>query len=161
MKWNHGPGEKQQPTIVTNAICSFRSVQIFLALRICFSKTILNELFTCLWFVFLDGQSMIAAMYSIYESIIYSIYESSSVTLLLSYILLCLCFSNLISVNKLPWISLTAHGFADSPVSATGYEHGFHLNGDNLLTIVLFPNNCVWLYSAFGSNDSVSWVGHF
>jgi ribonucleases P/MRP protein subunit RPP40 len=63
---------------------------------------------------------------------------------------------NLISTRNLPWISLTAHGFADSPISWSGYEHGYRTNGDNFLTFVIFPNNSFWLYAALGTNDMYS-----
>jgi Ribonuclease P 40kDa (Rpp40) subunit len=65
-------------------------------------------------------------------------------------------FRELIVEQKLPWISLTAHGYADSPVSWSGREHGYFVNGDNLMTLVLHPKNSFWMYLAYGTNDHVS-----
>ena len=55
--------------------------------------------------------------------------------------------------EQLPWICLTVHGFADSPVSWRDSEHGFSDNGDSLYTAVLFPDDHYWLYIATGPRD--------
>lgn len=55
--------------------------------------------------------------------------------------------------EHLPWICLTVHGFADSPVSWKHSEHGYSDNGDNLYTAVLFPGDHYWLYTATGTRD--------
>ncbi|XP_041376129.1 ribonuclease P protein subunit p40-like isoform X2 [Gigantopelta aegis] len=55
--------------------------------------------------------------------------------------------------TNIPWASLTVHGFLDSPVSWSHREHGFHSEGDNSYTFLVFPDQQYWLYSAFGSND--------
>ena len=57
---------------------------------------------------------------------------------------------------QLPWLSLTCHGFSDAPLSSSGREHGFGSNGDDLLTLVLFPDNSHWIFRAFGTNDIIS-----
>jgi ribonuclease P/MRP protein subunit RPP40 len=62
----------------------------------------------------------------------------------------------LIKTQRLPWISFTVHGFADTPVSWSSREHGYRDNGDNLYTFVLFPNDMYWLYQATGMADTVS-----
>ncbi|XP_035270040.1 ribonuclease P protein subunit p40 [Anguilla anguilla] len=51
------------------------------------------------------------------------------------------------------WLSVTVHGFADSPVSWGGTEHGFHKGGENFYTFVLFKNQDYWLHMATGAND--------
>ena len=48
---------------------------------------------------------------------------------------------------------MTVHGFQDSPVSWKKWEHSYHDHGDNILTIVIFPNQDYWLYMALGSRD--------
>lgn len=51
------------------------------------------------------------------------------------------------------WATLTAHGFADSPVSWASVEHGFHKGGENLQTLLAFANGNYWLLRAVGTND--------
>lgn len=50
------------------------------------------------------------------------------------------------------WLSLTVHGFADSPISWKVAEHGFHKGGENFYNLVCFPNQDYWLYMCFGSH---------
>jgi len=57
--------------------------------------------------------------------------------------------------EQLPWISVTVHGFTDSPLSWAQHEHGFSDNGDNLYTVVLFPDDHCWLYVATGTRDTL------
>lgn len=52
------------------------------------------------------------------------------------------------------WLTLTVHGFADSPVSWRENEHGFHKGGENLYTLVIFNNQDYWLLMAVGTNDN-------
>ncbi|KAJ8277022.1 hypothetical protein GJAV_G00070590 [Gymnothorax javanicus] len=51
------------------------------------------------------------------------------------------------------WVSMTVHGFADSPVSWGSIEHGFHKGGENFYTFVLFKNQDYWLHMATGAHD--------
>ncbi|NWS73586.1 RPP40 protein, partial [Crotophaga sulcirostris] len=51
------------------------------------------------------------------------------------------------------WLTLTVHGFADSPVSWRESEHGFHKGGENLYNFVIFRNLEYWLQMAVGTND--------
>ncbi|XP_010893663.1 ribonuclease P protein subunit p40 isoform X2 [Esox lucius] len=51
------------------------------------------------------------------------------------------------------WLSLTVHGFMDSPVSWGDREHGFHKGGENFYNVVLFKNQDYWLQMGTGSND--------
>ncbi|MEE6513389.1 hypothetical protein FKM82_020973 [Ascaphus truei] len=51
------------------------------------------------------------------------------------------------------WVSLMVHGFADSPVSWSENEHGFHKGGENLYSFVIFNNEDYWLHKAVGTND--------
>jgi len=74
----------------------------------------------------------------------------------------------LIIAEKLPWISFTVHGFDSAPVSWANTEHGCGDNGDNLYTVVLFPDDQYWLYAAtatrevpkisFGTYSHPAWV---
>ncbi|XP_051872386.1 ribonuclease P protein subunit p40 isoform X2 [Pristis pectinata] len=50
-----------------------------------------------------------------------------------------------------PWVSMTVHGFADSPVSWGQSEHGYHKGGENLYNFVLFRNQDYWLHMAVGA----------
>jgi len=59
----------------------------------------------------------------------------------------------LVKSEQMAWISLTVHGFADSPVSWAQREHGYSDNGDNLYTVVLLPSDQCWLYTAAGTRD--------
>lgn len=54
--------------------------------------------------------------------------------------------------KRLPWCSITVHGFMDSPV-AWQHDHGFCSNGDNLYTLLMFENEDYWQYSAIGAYD--------
>ncbi|XP_064611464.1 ribonuclease P protein subunit p40-like [Liolophura sinensis] len=54
---------------------------------------------------------------------------------------------------SVPWAALTAHGFADSPVSWQRREHGFQASGENLFTFVVFQNDDYWLFSAVDAAD--------
>ncbi|XP_069469551.1 ribonuclease P protein subunit p40 isoform X2 [Ambystoma mexicanum] len=51
------------------------------------------------------------------------------------------------------WLTLTVHGFADSPVSWRENEHGFHKGGENVYNFVIFNNQDYWLQMAVGTND--------
>ncbi|XP_029446449.1 ribonuclease P protein subunit p40 isoform X2 [Rhinatrema bivittatum] len=51
------------------------------------------------------------------------------------------------------WVTLTVHGFADSPISWRESEHGFHKGGENLYSFVVFNNQDYWLQMAVGTND--------
>uniref|UniRef100_A0A8C5IB64 Ribonuclease P/MRP subunit p40 n=3 Tax=Passeriformes TaxID=9126 RepID=A0A8C5IB64_JUNHY len=51
------------------------------------------------------------------------------------------------------WLTLTVHGFADSPVSWRESEHGFHKGGENLYNFVIFRNLDYWLHMAVGTHD--------
>ncbi|KAK1790254.1 hypothetical protein P4O66_013989 [Electrophorus voltai] len=51
------------------------------------------------------------------------------------------------------WVSLTVHGFADSPVSWGAAEHGFLKGGENFYNLVCFKNQDYWLHMATGSQD--------
>uniref|UniRef100_U3KFD3 Ribonuclease P/MRP subunit p40 n=1 Tax=Ficedula albicollis TaxID=59894 RepID=U3KFD3_FICAL len=51
------------------------------------------------------------------------------------------------------WLTLTVHGFADSPVSWRENEHGFHKGGENLYNFVIFRNLDYWLQMAVGAHD--------
>ena len=48
---------------------------------------------------------------------------------------------------------MTVHGFQDSPISWKNWEHGYQDHGDNVLTLLVFPNQDYWLYLALGSQD--------
>uniref|UniRef100_A0A8C8RMN6 Ribonuclease P/MRP subunit p40 n=1 Tax=Pelusios castaneus TaxID=367368 RepID=A0A8C8RMN6_9SAUR len=51
------------------------------------------------------------------------------------------------------WVTLTVHGFADSPVSWRESEHGFQKGGENLYNFVVFRTLDYWLQMAVGAND--------
>ncbi|XP_078282701.1 ribonuclease P protein subunit p40 isoform X3 [Rhinoraja longicauda] len=51
------------------------------------------------------------------------------------------------------WLSVTVHGFADSPVSWGQSEHGYHKGGENLYNVVLFSNQDCWLHMAVGTQS--------
>ena len=59
--------------------------------------------------------------------------------------------------KTLPWCSVTVHGFADAPVTQKMREHGFHNNGDNLCTYLIFPEG-TWVFSALGDRDVYTWT---
>ncbi|XP_051557039.1 ribonuclease P protein subunit p40 [Myxocyprinus asiaticus] len=52
-----------------------------------------------------------------------------------------------------PWLSLTVHGFMDSPVSWGTTEHGFLKGGENFYNFVCFKNQDYWLHMATGAQD--------
>lgn len=52
-----------------------------------------------------------------------------------------------------PWISLTVHGFMDSPVSWGATEHGFLKGGENFYNFVCFKNQDYWLHMATSAQD--------
>ena len=54
--------------------------------------------------------------------------------------------------KNLPWCSVTVHGFMDTPI-AWKYDHGFHRNGDNLYTLLMFKSEDYWLFSGIGGSD--------
>jgi ribonuclease P/MRP protein subunit RPP40 len=54
--------------------------------------------------------------------------------------------------KNLPWCSVTVHGFMDTPLSWK-YDHGFHRNGDNLYTLLMFRNEDYWMFSGVGGSD--------
>ncbi|XP_063075150.1 ribonuclease P protein subunit p40 [Engraulis encrasicolus] len=51
------------------------------------------------------------------------------------------------------WLSMTVHGFADSPVSWGTTEHGFLKGGEHFYNFVCFQNQDYWLHMATGSHD--------
>ncbi|XP_007900844.1 ribonuclease P protein subunit p40 [Callorhinchus milii] len=51
------------------------------------------------------------------------------------------------------WVTMTVHGFADSPVSWGECEHGYHKGGENLYNFVVFNNQDYWLQMAVGTNS--------
>ncbi|XP_012683404.2 ribonuclease P protein subunit p40 isoform X2 [Clupea harengus] len=51
------------------------------------------------------------------------------------------------------WLSMTVHGFVDSPVSWGTTEHGFLKSGENFYNFVCFRNQDYWLHMATGSHD--------
>lgn len=52
-----------------------------------------------------------------------------------------------------PWLTLSVHGFADSPVSWKEKEHGFHKGGEHIYNFVIFNNQDYWLRMAIGVNS--------
>lgn len=52
------------------------------------------------------------------------------------------------------WISLTVHGFVDSPVSWGGNEHGFLMGGENFYTLLMFHDHTYHLHQATGAHDA-------
>lgn len=52
-----------------------------------------------------------------------------------------------------PWLSLTVHGYMDSPVSWGATEHGFLKGGENFYNFVCFKNQDYWLHMATGAQD--------
>ncbi|XP_004598676.2 ribonuclease P protein subunit p40 isoform X1 [Ochotona princeps] len=52
-----------------------------------------------------------------------------------------------------PWLTLSVHGFADSPVSWREKEHGFRRGGEHLYSFVVFSNQDYWLQMAVGAED--------
>ncbi|XP_033755809.1 ribonuclease P protein subunit p40-like [Pecten maximus] len=62
---------------------------------------------------------------------------------------------NHIQKAKAPWACLTVHGLVDSPVSWETKEHGFLTCGDNIYTLLVFPDQHYWCYRAFSFYDVV------
>ncbi|XP_068196096.1 ribonuclease P protein subunit p40 [Antennarius striatus] len=52
------------------------------------------------------------------------------------------------------WVSLTVHGFADSPVSWGSSEHGFLRGGENFYTLLMFQDHTYQLHLATGAHDA-------
>lgn len=52
------------------------------------------------------------------------------------------------------WVSLTVHGFVDSPVSWGENEHGFLRGGENFYTLLMFKDLSYHLYLATGAQDA-------
>lgn len=52
------------------------------------------------------------------------------------------------------WVSLTVHGFVDSPVSWGGHEHGFLWGGENLYSLLMFHDHTYHLHLATGAHDT-------
>ncbi|KAH0617945.1 hypothetical protein JD844_016742 [Phrynosoma platyrhinos] len=51
------------------------------------------------------------------------------------------------------WVTLTVHGFADSPVSWRESEHSFLKGGENLYNFVIFRSLDYWVQMAVGAYD--------
>ncbi|XP_042317143.1 ribonuclease P protein subunit p40 isoform X2 [Sceloporus undulatus] len=51
------------------------------------------------------------------------------------------------------WVTLTVHGFADSPVSWRESEHSFLRGGENLYNFVIFRSLDYWIQMAVGAYD--------
>ncbi|XP_040001919.1 ribonuclease P protein subunit p40 [Xiphias gladius] len=52
------------------------------------------------------------------------------------------------------WVSLTVHGFVDSPVSWGGSEHGFLRGGENFYTLLMFHDHTYHLHLATGAHNT-------
>lgn len=52
------------------------------------------------------------------------------------------------------WVSMTVHGFVDSPVSWGDREHGFLRGGENFYTLMMFHNHTYQLHLATGAHDA-------
>ncbi|XP_041804275.1 ribonuclease P protein subunit p40 [Chelmon rostratus] len=52
------------------------------------------------------------------------------------------------------WVSLTVHGFVDSPVSWGGNEHGVLRGGENFYSLLMFHDNTYRLHLATGAHDT-------
>ncbi|XP_074484679.1 ribonuclease P protein subunit p40 [Sebastes fasciatus] len=52
------------------------------------------------------------------------------------------------------WVSLTVHGFVDSPVSWGGGEHGVLRGGDNFYSLLMFQDHTYHLHLAAGAQDT-------
>lgn len=52
------------------------------------------------------------------------------------------------------WVSLTVHGFVDSPVSWGQNEHGFLKGGENFYTLLMFHDETYRLHMATGAHDA-------
>ncbi|GBG77691.1 hypothetical protein CBR_g24137 [Chara braunii] len=57
--------------------------------------------------------------------------------------------------GRAPWCAFSVWGFADSPVSWDGAEHGYLLGGENDYTFLLFPNDKYIRFSAAGGYDAL------
>lgn len=51
------------------------------------------------------------------------------------------------------WLSLTVHGFMDSPVSWGLKEHSFHKGGENFYNFVIFKDQKYWLHMGASAHD--------
>uniref|UniRef100_A0A3Q0R3D1 Ribonuclease P/MRP 40 subunit n=1 Tax=Amphilophus citrinellus TaxID=61819 RepID=A0A3Q0R3D1_AMPCI len=52
------------------------------------------------------------------------------------------------------WVSMTVHGFVDSPVSWGDREHGFLRGGENFYTLMMFHDHTYQLHLATGAHDA-------
>ncbi|XP_030258995.1 ribonuclease P protein subunit p40 isoform X2 [Sparus aurata] len=52
------------------------------------------------------------------------------------------------------WVSLTVHGFVDSPVSWRGNEHGVLRGGENFYSLLIFHDQTYQLHLATGAHDT-------
>ncbi|KAM6918640.1 ribonuclease P protein subunit p40 [Xenentodon cancila] len=52
------------------------------------------------------------------------------------------------------WLSVTVHGFVDSPLSWGDREHGFLLGGENFYNLVMFHDQSYHLHLAVGAHDA-------
>ncbi|KAM8728654.1 ribonuclease P protein subunit p40 isoform 3-T3 [Acanthopagrus schlegelii] len=52
------------------------------------------------------------------------------------------------------WVSLTVHGFVDSPVSWGGNEHGVLRGGENFYSLLIFRDQTYQLHLATGAHDT-------
>ncbi|XP_008284179.1 ribonuclease P protein subunit p40 [Stegastes partitus] len=52
------------------------------------------------------------------------------------------------------WVSLTVHGFVDSPVSWGDSEHGVLRGGENFYTLLMFHDHSYQLHLATGAHDT-------
>ncbi|XP_068998319.1 ribonuclease P protein subunit p40 [Embiotoca jacksoni] len=52
------------------------------------------------------------------------------------------------------WVSMTVHGFADSPVSWSDNEHGFLRGGENFYSLLMFHDHTYHLHLATGAHDA-------
>nr|XP_046264161.1 ribonuclease P protein subunit p40 [Scatophagus argus] len=52
------------------------------------------------------------------------------------------------------WVSLTVHGFVDSPVSWGGNEHGFLRGGENFYSLLMIHDHTYRLHLATGAHDT-------
>jgi len=58
-----------------------------------------------------------------------------------------------ITANGLPWAAVHVWGFADSPVSWTGKDHGYLAGGDNDYTLLLLPHGRAVTFTCVGTHD--------
>eukprot|EP00850_Spirogloea_muscicola_P009083 SM000050S17008 [mRNA] locus=s50:364731:368756:- [translate_table: standard] len=55
----------------------------------------------------------------------------------------------LVKQGSVPWAAITVWGFADSPVSWMGAEHGYMCGGENDYSIVIFPEDRYIIFRIF------------